>query len=466
VLAVVAAEASPGAPKSEIRNRAAEKRGRQIYFTGASASGRPITAILAGETELPASSLPCGSCHGPDGRGVPEGTIEPADIRWSTLSQPRKTGRLRLRYDDALLHQAIATGVDAGGNALSAVMPRYRMHEGDLADLLAYLRRLGDPVQPGLSETEIVVAAAPSAQVGAVTRSVIEACFKDVNASGGIFGRTLRLDGATTVDPERVFAALCTPAVEVDPLERMPLVTPFPSAAADAELPAAFFLYPDLRTQALALAKSVTSGARVYVVSDGSAAAGDAASAVTEAVDAVALAPDLRLAAPVQPRDTDFLFFIGRVDAPALLRRLDERQWRPRLLVAGGNVGDLRDARSEVLFAVPTLPGDVTPEAHEELEAFTVRHRLSRTQLATQIASYATVKVFVEGLKRAGRELTREKLIAALEQLYDFPTGLTPPLTFGRNRHIGSAGAYVVSPDLRYRSFVRVGGGDLGGRGR
>jgi ABC-type branched-subunit amino acid transport system substrate-binding protein len=334
------------------------------------------------------------------------------------------------------------------------------MHGDDFADLVAYLRRLGDPAQPGLSETEVVVAAAPGAQVEAVTRAVIEGYFADVNASGGIFGRKLRLDSATTVDPERAFAVLCTSAADVDPQERVPLVTPFPSGAGDAELPAAFFLYPDLRTQALALAQSVTPGARVYVVSDGSAAAGDAASAVTNAVAAVALGPELKLAAPVQPRDTDFLFLIGRVDTPALLRRLEERQWRPRILVAGGNVGEFRDAKGEVLFAVPTLPGDITAEAHEELEAFAMRHQLPRTQQATQIATYAAVKVFVEGLQRAGRELTREKLIAALEQLYDFPTGFTPPLTFGRNRHIGSAGAYVVSPDLRYRSFVRVGGGE------
>jgi hypothetical protein len=57
------------------------------------------------------------------------------------------------------------------------------------------------------------------------------------------------------------------------------------------------------------------------------------------------------------------------------------------------------------------------------------------------------MKVFTEALKRAGRDLTREKLITALEQLYDFPTGLTPPITFHRNRRIGAAGAWVVEVD-------------------
>jgi hypothetical protein len=64
-----------------------------------------------------------------------------------------------------------------------------------------------------------------------------------------------------------------------------------------------------------------------------------------------------------------------------------------------------------------------------------------------QVATMATLRVFTEALKRAGRDLTREKVIATLEQLYDFPTGLAPPITFNRNRRIGAAGAWIVEED-------------------
>jgi len=50
----------------------------------------------------------------------------------------------------------------------------------------------------------------------------------------------------------------------------------------------------------------------------------------------------------------------------------------------------------------------------------------------------ADVIILVEGLKRAGRDLTREKFLAALETIKDFTEdGLVPGVTFGPNRHHG-----------------------------
>ena len=49
----------------------------------------------------------------------------------------------------------------------------------------------------------------------------------------------------------------------------------------------------------------------------------------------------------------------------------------------------------------------------------------------------------VESLKRAGKDLSREKLIQTLEALYEYRTGLTPAITYGPNRRIGAMGAYV-----------------------
>jgi hypothetical protein len=377
------------------------KRGRHIYLHGAG------TAIVNGSAELPASSLPCGSCHGPDGRGIAEGTVVPADVRWSALSHPRTAGKLRLRYDDALLRRAIAEGVDASDNPLSPVMPRYRMGDGELADLIAYLRRLGETPEPGLTASQISVATGMAAHA-----PVIRAYFEDVNRAGGIFGRSLQLVDAS----EAAFAMLS--GGEGDPDERMPVIAPFPSPAAART---SFFLYPDLETQALALAKAVQGPRAVYVVHDGSAAAAAASELLVREGWTV------QSLGSVKGRDDDVLFLLGRVDPEPVIRRLDALQWSPR-----------------VLLATPTVPDDVTPEGFQELQAFAARHALPRTQLPAQIATYATVKVFVEGLKRAGRELTREKLIAALEQLYQFPTGLTPPVTFNRNRRIGSDG-YVVT---------------------
>jgi hypothetical protein len=66
--------------------------------------------------------------------------------------------------------------------------------------------------------------------------------------------------------------------------------------------------------------------------------------------------------------------------------------------------------------------------------------------------------VLVEGLRRAGKELTREKLVAALEGFYEYQVGLLPPLTFHANRRIGALGAHVVSVDLQRKDLVLAGG--------
>jgi ABC-type branched-subunit amino acid transport system substrate-binding protein len=48
------------------------------------------------------------------------------------------------------------------------------------------------------------------------------------------------------------------------------------------------------------------------------------------------------------------------------------------------------------------------------------------------------MKLVVAGLERAGRDLTREKFLAALESLKGYTAdGLLPPISFGPDRHHG-----------------------------
>ncbi len=54
------------------------------------------------------------------------------------------------------------------------------------------------------------------------------------------------------------------------------------------------------------------------------------------------------------------------------------------------------------------------------------------------ISSDASAALFVEGLRRAGRELTRERFIEAMETVRNFTAGgLTPPFSYSRNDHSG-----------------------------
>ncbi len=95
----------------------------------------------------------------------------------------------------------------------------------------------------------------------------------------------------------------------------------------------------------------------------------------------------------------------------------------------------------------PTLPRDVAPEALAEYRAFATGHALPARELAFQFALLASAKLYVEALKNAGRELSRENFVAALEGLANVQTGLTPPLGFTLRRHSATDGVYVVRGD-------------------
>ena len=43
--------------------------------------------------------------------------------------------------------------------------------------------------------------------------------------------------------------------------------------------------------------------------------------------------------------------------------------------------------------------------------------------------------------------MTRDALLASLENLYEFHTGVTPPLTFGRGRRIAVPRVHVATMD-------------------
>src|SRR6185295_4301830 len=109
--------ASPEESKKQL------ERGRQIYNEGTSPSGGEIIAVMSDAgVEVPASAVPCGGCHGRDGKGRPEGGVAPSDLTWTALTKPygitHPSGRKHPPYDVKLLKRAIALGLDPAGNTL------------------------------------------------------------------------------------------------------------------------------------------------------------------------------------------------------------------------------------------------------------------------------------------------------------------------------------------------------------
>lgn len=60
------------------------------------------------------------------------------------------------------------------------------------------------------------------------------------------------------------------------------------------------------------------------------------------------------------------------------------------------------------------------------------------------IFGYFFAKLFVEGLERTGRNLTRESYIAALEGMEGWKNGILPPVSFSATSHLTQDAGFMV----------------------
>ncbi len=510
-LAEAAGEPPPLSPE--------ETRGKRLFLVGESGTGGEISAVLGGvgpggpETAVPGTTLPCGSCHGRDGRGRPEGGIAPSNITWDSLSKPYGSGALLGRthppYDEKSVKRAIGLGFDPSGNPLNPTMPRYRMSQTDIADLIAYLKRLGNEPVPGVSSDSIRLGALlGQGEAGTVTRALLDASVAEVNRRGGLYGRKLELITETLVgdaaDRRRIAASF---------LERTPvlaLVAPTLSGAVgsdlalaelleEKEVPAvgAISLFPpadaDLNRQAFYLLASPTDQARslvetlaketvrpsfALVASDGTEISPLADAVVAEAerrgYATTAVRRYAAIAGPTGPwvevaardlaaKNVTAVIHLGPArDAAALLLALDRFGSRPRLLALGAFADrallDLPTALAEgVRLAFPVRPLDPASSDAAEWRALAVAHKLTSRDLGTQATALAAIKLLVAALEKVGRELNRDRLIATLETFERYDTGVAPPLRFRPGKRMGARGAYLVKLDVAAKGFVPEG---------
>jgi ABC-type branched-subunit amino acid transport system substrate-binding protein len=63
------------------------------------------------------------------------------------------------------------------------------------------------------------------------------------------------------------------------------------------------------------------------------------------------------------------------------------------------------------------------------------------------LEGFLNARVLVEGLRRAGRELTRERFLDAIESINNFSVGIASPVSYGPNRHQGLERIYFTRFD-------------------
>ena len=124
--------------------------GERIYYTGIAASGRPIPKY-GGPMWLNMRGGGCVNCHNEDGRGgapVLMGSAIPPDISYFALTEAHQgpgNGHSHQTYSEELIKRAIVKGINAEGKPLNSTMPRWQMSDGDLKDLIEYLKGFPRP---------------------------------------------------------------------------------------------------------------------------------------------------------------------------------------------------------------------------------------------------------------------------------------------------------------------------------
>jgi ABC-type branched-subunit amino acid transport system substrate-binding protein len=493
----------------------AARRGKQIYVLGTSASGKEIFAYVGeGSIEVPASSMACANCHDLDGQGKPEGGVTPSKLNWEALTKPygieHADGRRHPSFTERGLELAITRGTDPAGGRLLNVMPRYQMSKEDLADLIAYLKILGKDRDPGISENKIVIgglvpATGALGEMGQAVRALTTAYFDELNSQGGIYNRRIELKFAETADTpagtqanverllkqDQVFAMtgafIAGSEKEITSLvaqREVPLVGPF-TLFPQTGFPLnrqVFYLLSGVDGQTRALANFVASKpefknsglAVVYPrsefnksilesIKDQSAKAGLKQPTTHEyalgSFDAAETTRQLKQFEPAK-----LVCFLGNTEELlSLMREAEKTNWFPTVVTAGASIGaEILNAPAgfdgKVFMTFPTSPADQKPESIREFRALAEKYKLSSKHVAAQVSAFSAARILTEGLKRVGKDLSREKLIQSLEGLYEYQTGLTPAITFGPNRRIGAMGAYIVTIDLKQKQFVAASG--------
>ena len=490
-----------------------ELRGKHIYQHGTSSSGNKILAYLGDSSlEVPGSLMACATCHGLDGRGKPEGGVDPSNITWAMLTKPygltHADGRMHPHYTEHALELAITRGKDPAGNKLLSVMPRYAMSREDLTNLLGYLKRLDQDRDPGITDSKIVIGTLAPTEgamdgLGQAVKAVTAAFFDELNSQGGIYGRRFELKCVETVGPpeatranierlfrdEQIFAitggSIAGSEKELVPLmaqQEIPLIGPL-TLYPQIEHPLnrqVFYLLPGTDELARALIDFASHNAtlnnrRVIVVRSQSEINTSILAAVKDEIKKDRLSAPLvydyppgrfdaaKIIGQIGRSGRDAIFFLGdSEEALAFMQEAETLGWFPYMLLPRASGADLFVApagfNGKVYLSFPTSPADQSDEGMKEFGALAEKYKFPPHHLAAQILAFSAAKVLVEALTRAGKDLSRENLIQALEGLYEYRTGLTPAITFGPNRRIGAMGAYVVTLDLKEKQFLPVSG--------
>jgi ABC-type branched-subunit amino acid transport system substrate-binding protein len=470
-------------------------------------TGTEIKSRL-GDVELSGKAQACANCHGATGKGAKEGGVVAGDITWDHLTLPYghtdPDGRRHPAFTKESFYRALKQGLDPANHPLPVTMPRFQLSRQQASEIADYLKSISLDYDPGLDETTIHIACllpADTSQTGiaGAVRETLAAYFDDLNQAGGVYNRRITLHFVDRPDAGRGLAearrlvlngeafAILMPwgmaGKEANRLaedSRTPLLTSSGAAGDSRRHTFVFSLVagPSIEAEELikfAVREKGVSPDRATVIFSGDESR-RLREPVEEAWRELALPPAavqsssspseplLLFAQRLQQQGIESVFFFGPTrDGMSFLQVAHQAHWAPNIFLAGPVSGrEIAEAPAEFdrkifLCLSASEEGPGSPAA-TQLRDLLQRHHLSNRFWPAQAGAFASARLLEEGLKRAGRDLGRGKLVQSLESLHNLETGVLPPVTFGPNRRVGVAALRVFEADLERKDLrlVRV----------
>jgi len=137
----------------------------------------------------------------------------------------------------------------------------------------------------------------------------------------------------------------------------------------------------------------------------------------------------------------------------AFLKEVHKQGWKDTKIISSGPLTDekyinLSGGVGEGVWGLSLWPDPVNSQdpAVREYREIVEKYGKDRDKTPNRYSlfGYYYAKLFVEGLKRAGKNLTRESYITALEGIKDWESGITPPVSFSATDHLAQDSGFMV----------------------
>jgi ABC-type branched-subunit amino acid transport system substrate-binding protein len=147
------------------------------------------------------------------------------------------------------------------------------------------------------------------------------------------------------------------------------------------------------------------------------------------------------------------------------LREAHKQGWKDTKIISSGPLTDekyinLSGGVGEGVWGLSLWPDPVNSQDPAVVEYRNIVDQYGKDRDKTpnrySLFGYYYAKLFVEGLKRAGKNVTRESYIAALEGIKNWESGIAPAVSFSATNHLAQNSGFMV--EVRQSVFRPISG--------